>query len=157
MTYYTYNATTRTLSPAPNTIRDAQGRIVILSAARHATRGEFPRAADTPPTPPAGKIAVPDGYELRDSAWHRVYRYEDAPPPPPRTFSKLRIVAALMEAGVWDSVKQWIVDNNLYDLYLAAQDFAEDNAYFVQGKTALQQALGWTDGQVEAVLAAAVI
>lgn len=70
----------------------------------------------------------------------------------PRTFSKLKIVAALMEAGVWPQVKAFIEQQGLYDLYLAAQDFSEDNAYFIQGKAALQQSLGWTDEQVEAIL-----
>lgn len=74
--------------------------------------------------------------------------------PAPRTFSKLRIVAALTTAGVWDLVKQLLVERGLYDLFLAAQDFAEDNEYFAQGTAALQSALGWTDAQVEAVLAA---
>lgn len=75
--------------------------------------------------------------------------------PAPRTFSKLRIVAALTNAGVWSQVKAYIEREGLYDLYLAAQDFREDNEYFTQGKTALQTALEWTDEQVEAVLAEA--
>ena len=70
----------------------------------------------------------------------------------PRRFSKLKVVAALMQAGVWPQVKQWIEANGLYDLYLAAQDFAEDNEYFTQGKAQLQAALGWTDAQVETLL-----
>lgn len=75
--------------------------------------------------------------------------------PAPRTFSKLRIVAALTNAGVWAQVKAYIEREGLYDLYLAAQDFREDNEYFTQGKAKLQTALGWTDEQVEAVLAEA--
>ena len=39
----------------------------------------------------------------------------------------------------------------------AAQDFAEDDEYFTRGRAALQAALGWTDEQVEAVLAQAQI
>ena len=81
---------------------------------------------------------------------------EDAPPPP-RVFSKLKCVAALMQENVWPRVKQYIEQAGLYDLYLAAQEFSEDNEYFVRGKAALQQALGWTDEQVEAVLAAAEV
>lgn len=77
--------------------------------------------------------------------------------PASRTFSKLRIVAALTTAGVWDSVKQLLIERGFYDLFLAAQDFREDNEYFANGKAALQSALGWTDEQVEAVLAASAI
>lgn len=76
--------------------------------------------------------------------------------PAPRTFSKLRIVAALTTAGVWDAVKQLLIERGLYDLFLAAQDFAEDNQYFKSGLGILQAQLGWTDEQVEAVLAASV-
>lgn len=64
---------------------------------------------------------------------------------PPRTFSKLKCIEALMKEGVWSEVKKWIEDSGLYDLYLAAQDFKEDNEYFVIGKTQLQQKLGWDD------------
>ena len=77
------------------------------------------------------------------------------PPTRPRTFSKLRIVAALTTAGVWDAVKQLLIERGFYDLFLAAQDFREDNEYFENGKAALQTALGWTDEQVEQILAAA--
>jgi len=77
--------------------------------------------------------------------------------PAPRTFSKLRIVAALTKAGVWDAVKQLLIERGFYDLFLAAQDFRSDNEYFDQGKTALQTALGWTDEQVEAVLQEATV
>jgi len=72
----------------------------------------------------------------------------------PRTFSKMRIVAALKTAGVWPQVKAWMEEADLYDLYLAAQDFAEDDPNFLAGRAALQQLLGWTDEQVEAVLQA---
>jgi hypothetical protein len=73
-----------------------------------------------------------------------------------RTFSKLRVISALMAANVWPQVKAFIEQSGLYDLYLAAQDFAEGNQFFEQGKAALQAELGWTDEQVEAILAASV-
>lgn len=71
----------------------------------------------------------------------------------PRVFSKLKVVAALINAGVWDQAKAYIEQEGLYDLYLAAQVFSEDNEYFIAGKTRLKTELGWTDEQVEAVLA----
>lgn len=117
----------------------------------------YPISDDPAPTPPEGKVARFNGYAVVAGWIAPQYSFEDAPPPPPRTFSKLRIVAALTTAGVWDSVKQLLIERGLYDLFLAAQNFAEDNEYFEQGKAALQTALGWTNEQVEAVLAASVI
>lgn len=73
-----------------------------------------------------------------------------------RTFSKMKCVVALKREGVWDQVKAWIVAADLYDEYLAAQDFREDDPYFVAGKTALQEQLGWTDEKVAAILAECV-
>ena len=95
--YYTYNATTRTLSTAPKAVRTANGIVCNPTAEQYAAIGAYPLAVSPAPLPssiPIGKIAVPDGYELQDNAWVRTYRYEDAPPPPPRTFSKYRLVCA---------------------------------------------------------------
>lgn len=74
----------------------------------------------------------------------------------PRTFSKIKCVAALMKAGVWQQVKTYIEQAGLYDLYLAANDFREDNEYFIKGKAVLQPLLGWTAEQVEALLSQCV-
>lgn len=164
-TYYTYDSATKRLTPAPK-YATIDGAAVINPTREQCARMEppaYPLADPMPPapTPPEGKIAVSDGYEPADTPdgkeWRQKWRYEDAPPPPPRQFSKLKIVAALTAQGVWPQVKAFIEQAGLYDLYLAAQDFAEDNEYFTQGRQQLQTALGWTDEQVEAVLAQAVI
>ena len=143
---------------APNTLHTGDNWNVAPTAADYAAAGYFP-VIDAPPTTPAREDYhyVAGVYELVDGKYVRRYAELADLPPPPRTFSKLKIVAALMEAEVWAQVKAYIEQAGLYDLYLAAQDFKEDNPYFTQGKTALQTALGWTDAQVEAVLAASVI
>ena len=111
---------------------------------------------DEPPTVEPPSYARPTGYEERDGIARRVYEQVPLPPPPPRVFSKLKVVAALTEAGVWPQVKAWIESKGLYDLYLAAQEFAEDNEYFAQGLAALKPVVGWTDERVEALLAKCV-
>ena len=156
-TYYRYNALTRVLTKEPRYIVLSDGTTIVNPTAEQYAekRNAYPKGADDPlPEPQDGKIVEYGGYALGESdhLWHKQWILVDAPPPPPRTFSKLRIVAALTNAGVWAQVKAYIEREGLYDLYLAAQDFREDNEYFTQGKTALQQALGWTDEQVEAVL-----
>lgn len=156
--YYTLNTATTPATLLPLALPIAvDGRLVLHpTPAQAAQHGAYPRADDAPPTPPEGKVAVPDGWEARDGAWRRTYRHEDAPPAPPRVFSKLKVVAALMDVGVWPKVKAWIEEAGLYDIYLAAQDFAEDNEYFAQGLAALKPVAGWTDEQVEALLAQCV-
>jgi len=160
-TYYRYNALTRVLTAEPRYIVTLDGRTIVNpTAEQYATlRDAYPKGEDAPlPEPQEGKVVEYGGYALGDdSKWHKQWTLVDAPPPLPRTFSKLRIVSALTNAGVWAQVKAYIEREGLYDLYLAAQDFREDNEYFTQGKAALQMALGWTDAQVEDVLKEATI
>ena len=71
-------------------------------------------------------------------------------------FSKLKLVTALMTLGYWTKVKAWIEAQGLTDLYLAAQDVAEDNPYFAAGLAAVKKELGVTDAQAEEVLSQCV-
>lgn len=73
-----------------------------------------------------------------------------------RTFSKLKVAIALRAVGVWPQVKAWLEANDLWDLFVLAQDFKEDDVYFTQGKAELQKQLGWTDAQVENLLSQCV-
>lgn len=74
----------------------------------------------------------------------------------PRKFSKYKIVENLMKANLWSSVKAWIEQSGLIDLYLAAQDFSEDNQYFKNGRRILQQQFGISDEEVERILSESV-
>ena len=74
-----------------------------------------------------------------------------------RTFSKLRVAVALRACGAWPQVKAYLEANDLWDLFLLAQDFREDDPLFISGKAVLQAQLGWTDAQVEAVLSQCVL
>lgn len=103
------------------------------------------------PTPAEGE-ELGYTYTVRDGVAYKEYFVARLP----RVFSKLKVVAALTEAGAWAQVKAWIEANGLYDLYLAAQEFAEDNDYFARGLAALKPVVGWTDEQVEALLAKCV-
>lgn len=164
-TYYTYDSATKRLCVAPKAItvtrkgRDGKERTymtVNAPALDYAAIGAYIRADDPAPGAPDGMVAVADGWEVRDGAWHRTWTFKPAPEPEPRTFSKLKIVAALKEAGVWEEVKRLVESSGLYDYFLAAQDLREDNEEFQKGKTALAGTLGWTDDDVEALLAECV-
>lgn len=78
---------------------------------------------------------------------------EDASQNPVRTFATADLVEALMSEGIWPDVRAWIESQGLLDLVLATKEFGEDNANFQAGKAALQAELGWTDAEVEALLA----
>lgn len=132
---------------------------VFPSVEDKARMGYLPLKDERPTDAPEGKhYEQTDKIEPNGENGYRwVYALVDNPPPAPRVFSKLKCVAALMEAGVWQEVKGYIEGAGLYDLYLAAQDFREDNPYFVSGKAQLMASLGWTEEQAEALLAKCVI
>ena len=120
--------------------------------------GYLPLSPDWPVDPPqgqhyerTGKIE-PDG----DGGYRWTYRLVDDPPPPPREFVTADLVEQLMAAGVWEAARAWIVEQGMLDLVLATKEFDETNENFTAGRAALQSALGWTDEQVEALLAQCV-
>ena len=61
-----------------------------------------------------------------------------------------------MMAGVWSQVRAFIEERGMLDMVLATKEFRADDPNFTGPRDALQTALGWTDEQVEAVLAASV-
>lgn len=165
--YYTLDSTTNDLAPLALPIA-VDGRLVLHpSPAQAAALGAHPRNDDAPaPTPPEGKVAIPDSWEVRDGKWVRTWRYEDAPPPPPRTFSILRIEAALLSAGLLSRLDAFIDAQTYTDpssgnsmplrrAYDRANDLRDDHPLFGMYYSAAKEALGLTDEQAEAILASA--
>ena len=155
------------LHPAPRAFM-LHGAMVTNPKAEHfaalneerATQGLPPylEFIDKPPATTEGFSAVPTEWQQADGKWVRVYEVRELPPPPPRTFSKYKLVAALMQAQVWPQVKEWLLaQDGAYDLYLAAEDISEDEQLLKDGIGEMKKLLGWTDEQVETVLAASAI
>lgn len=156
-----------TIHPAPRAFM-LNGAMVTNPKAEHFAALNEERAkkslppylsvVDERPTTDAAHCVVATGWTRDGETWRRVYEVRELPPPPPRTFSKYRLVAALMQAEVWPQVKAWIESvKGAYDLYLAAEDISEDEPLLAQGIAAVKELLSWTDEQVEAVLAASAI
>lgn len=143
---------------APDVL-EINGRKVFNPKAVHCKiAGYLPLSPDYPVDPPEGKHYERTGKIEADGAdgYRWTYRLVDDPPPPPRVFETADLVEALMEEGIWTDVRSWIETQGLLDLVLATKEFDETNENFQAGKAALQTALGWSDEQVEALLARCV-
>lgn len=143
---------------APDVL-EINGRKVYGPKAVHCRiAGYLPLSPDYPVDPPEGKhYQRTDKIEQNGADGYRwVYRLVDDPPPPPRIYVTADLVEALMEEGVWEQARAWIVEQGMLDLVLATKEFDETNANFQVGKEALQTALGWSDEEVEALLAKCV-
>ena len=71
---------------------------------------------------------------------------------PPRTFSKLRLINALMSRNLWPAVRDWLDATGYYDLFVAAQDFREDHPQFAAALTAARTRFSLTDSEIAAIL-----
>ena len=162
---------------APNSLDTDAGKLMNPTETSYLAAG-WKKVVDDPPAPNEGCTVEPSGWTEADTTLTRVYkqiampapapesedgdggtgggRDSDMPPTPPpvgkRIFSKLKLVAALKAADKWVLVKTWLEEKAYYDYYLAAQNFAEDNALFVEGRDAIKRYLGMTDEQIEAIL-----
>ena len=72
---------------------------------------------------------------------------------PPRTFSKLRLVTALTERGLWAAIRDWLDASGYYDLFVAAQDFREDHPQFAAALTAARTRFSLHESEITTILA----
>jgi len=161
---------------APPTLDTEDGKKMNPSEASYLAAG-WKRVTDEPPAPEEGCTVEPSTWTETDTTLVRVYkqvpmpvpqsqdgagggRDSDMPSAPApvgkRIFSKLKLVAALKAADKWVLVKTWLEEKAYYDFYLAAQNFAEDNELFLEGKSAIQRYLNMSDEDIEAILSQCV-
>lgn len=143
---------------AGKVIRLDDGSVVVAPKEADLLAAHYLPVVDEKPETDDAHYAAPTGWVEQDGAIRRTYEIRENPPLPPRTFSKYRLVAALMDAGVWPQVKAWIEgEPGAYDLYLAAEDISEDEPLLAKGIAAVKELLSWTDEQVERILRKAAI
>ena len=82
--YYTLE--NNNLKKVGSVIKTSRGWVSNPTAEDYATIGAYPRSEESfaPPTVDDAYHAVPDGYELKDGKWVKLWRVEELPPPPPR-------------------------------------------------------------------------
>lgn len=128
--YYTLNTATApaTLSPLALPVA-VDGRLVLHPTPAQAARYDaYPRNDKAlAPTPPEGKIAIPDSWEVRAGEWCRTYRYDDAPPTPPRRWSRLSIKGALADAHLLPAARAFLAAYEIKPDYPALEAFSDCN------------------------------
>lgn len=140
------------------------GRTILApKAAHYATAGYLPLSPDYPVDPPEGKHYERTGtIEANGADGYRwQYVLVDDPPPPPRTFSKLKLYAALSAANLWDALKAWLEAQtyegmNAWTAFSLAQELTEDHLMFAAWFSAAKTALGVDDATAEELLAKCV-
>ena len=161
MTYYIYNKRTNGLTPAPRVIKMPDGSHVANPTAAQCAAMDppaYPRGASVAPTPPEGKVVVPDGYEVENGAWVQQYRFEDAPPPSAPVYDKYELVMAIERAGLLEDFVTLIRSDPVLELKWNAADYLDFSDGTLQSAIdAIKDSLGVTDEQVEGILAQAEV
>ena len=109
-----------------------------------------------------GKVAVLTGYDVRDNQWRALYRYDDAPSPPPKVWRRIIIWRNLTALNAWGAFRQLLEGLNLLDGWYSTNDLAE-NFDLGGGVTVsslfatVRQALPITDEQWNQTLAEAEV
>ena len=165
---------------APASLDTENGKLMNPSAASYLAAG-WKKVVEEPPEPEEGMTVDVSGWTETETTLVRTYKQVPRPAAPEaeggqgvagggsdgdmpsapapvgkRIFSKLKLVAALKAADKWVLVKTWLEEKAYYDYYLAAQNFAEDNALFLEGKAAIQRYLNMSDEDIEAILSQCV-
>lgn len=135
-----------TFAPNPNPPSEAECN----------ARGYYRLGSMKPTEPPQGKHWKFERFAVEDNLVVAKFAAVDDPPAPPRVFVTADLVEALLAEGIWEQVRAWIVERGLLDLVLVTKEFEETNENFAAGRAALQEALGWTDEEVEELLAKCV-
>ena len=160
--YYTLNTETRDLAPLELPVVIDGHQRLHPSPAQAAAYNAYPRNDDAPaPTPPEGKVAVPDSWDVRDGEWVRTWRYEDAPPPPPRRWSRLSIKTALAQAEMLAAARAYLSAVEIATGYTAWEaltdcDYIEEGFPTAERWSAILDgaatALGKTRAEIDAFL-----
>lgn len=139
---------------APAKITKDDGTVISNPSAETYLAAGWKRVVDEPPAAEPGHTVEVSGWDETADSIVRIYKQVPVEPTPgkARVFSKLKLVAALKEADKWVLVKTWIEERGLWDYYLAAQNFREDNAMFADALGAIKAYARMTDEDVEAIL-----
>lgn len=71
---------------------------------------------------------------------------------PVKKYTQYKVIGVLLQMGKWNDVKQFLVDNNLYDMFMAAQYLATDDPNFFAAKKQMARLLGITDKELDVIL-----
>lgn len=114
--------------------------------------------------PPEGKMWVRTGLWALYPGGEKIvpaFELNDIPPPSPRVFSKLKLFAALSQAGMWTPLSEWLKTQSIngmdaWTAFTLAQELSDGHPMFGPILAGAKGALGVSDEDAEAILAASL-
>ena len=107
------------------------------------------------PDPWNGKVSPLNENNCESFGWTKTTREVPDPEPQPTLYSKLKLIRAMKQAGIWTQVKTQIEESNYWDEFICAQELASNDPGFTAFVATMRGTLG--DDTINQMLEASIL
>ena len=94
------------------------------------------------PDPWKGKVSPLNDGNCESFGWTKTTREVPDPAPQPQLYSKLKLIRAMKQAGIWTQVKAQIEASDYWDEFICAQELASNDPGFTAFVDTMRGTLG---------------
>ena len=94
------------------------------------------------PDPWNGKVSPLNENNCESFGWTKTTREVPDPEPQPVLYSKLKLIRAMKNAGIWTQVKTQIETSDYWDEFICAQELASNDPGFMAFVDTMRETLG---------------
>lgn len=94
------------------------------------------------PDPWKGKVSPLNENNCESFGWTKTTREVPDPEPQPTLYSKLKLIRAMKQAGIWTQVKAQIETSDYWDEFICAQELASNDPGFTAFVDSMRGTLG---------------
>ena len=94
------------------------------------------------PDPWNGKVSPLNENNCESFGWTKTTREVPDPEPQPVLYSKLKLIRAMKQAGIWTQVKDQIEASDYWDEFICAQELASNDPGFMAFVDTMRGTLG---------------
>lgn len=107
------------------------------------------------PDPWNGKVSPLNENNCESFGWTKATREVPDPEPQPQLYSKLKLIRAMKQAGIWTQVKTRIEESEFWDEFICAQELASNDPGFTAFVDTMRGTLG--DDTINQMLEASIL
>ena len=94
------------------------------------------------PDPWKGKVSPLNENNCESFGWTKTTREVPDPEPQPVLYSKLKLIRAMKQAGIWTQVKDQIEASDYWDEFICAQELASNDPGFMAFVDSMKPVIG---------------
>ena len=94
------------------------------------------------PDPWKGKVSPLNDGNCESFGWTKTTREVPDPAPQPVLYSKLKLIRAMKQAGIWTQVKDQIEASDYWDEFICAQELASNDPGFMAFVDSMKSVIG---------------